>query len=101
WLAANYAVHYSDRISTLSLLEPVFVFQGLHWQFYVKSIPASIPFLPKSWRDKMLKDIGGGDDIDLNDPMAKMISYATEYYSIKLPLPDLITEEELRNISMP
>lgn len=101
WLAANYAVDYPDRIVSLNLLEPVFVFQGLKWQFYIKSIPASIPFLPKSWRDKMLEDIGGGYDVDLNDPIARMIAYATEYYSIKLSLPDIITKEQLKGLNMP
>lgn len=100
WLAANYAVHYPDRIVSLNLLEPVFVFKGLHWQFYIKSIPASMPFLPKSWRDKLLEDIGGGE-VDLNDPMARMIAYATEHYALKLPLPDLLTEEQLNDLNMP
>src|ERR671911_898830 len=49
WLAANYAARYPERVATLSLLEPVFVFGGLRWQVYVKSIPASVPFLPRSF----------------------------------------------------
>jgi pimeloyl-ACP methyl ester carboxylesterase len=28
WLAANYAVRHPERVQTLSLLDPVFVFQG-------------------------------------------------------------------------
>ncbi len=73
----------------------------IRWQFYIKSIPASIPFLPQSWRDKMLGDIGGGSEVDINDPIVRMIAYATEYYAVKLPVPNLITEEQLKGLNMP
>jgi pimeloyl-ACP methyl ester carboxylesterase len=63
WLAANYAARYPERVTTLSLLEPVFVFGGIRWQVYVKSIPASLPFLPRSWREAMLTDFGGPHDL--------------------------------------
>ncbi|HUC89267.1 MAG TPA: alpha/beta hydrolase [Patescibacteria group bacterium] len=101
WLAANYAVRFPRRIVTLSLLEPVFVFQGLHWQFYIKSIPASLPFLPKSWRDKMLKSISGSAELDLSDPIARMIADATEHYAIKVPTPSRISVAQLEGLSMP
>lgn len=34
WLAANYAAWHPERVQTLTLLDPVFVFQGLRWQLY-------------------------------------------------------------------
>lgn len=101
WLAANYAARHPERVVTLSVLEPVFVFQGLRWQVYVKSIPASLPFLPQSWRDAMLADFGGAEEIDPDDPVARMISDATEHYAAKLPLPERLTREQLRGLSMP
>lgn len=101
WLAANYAARYPERVVTLDLLEPVFVLQGLRWQIYLKSIPASIPFLPESFRKRMLGDIGGVAEIDLNDPIARMIADATKYYAAKLPAPDRISEEQLKGLSMP
>ena len=99
--AANYAVYYPDRIVTLDLLEPVFVFSGLKWQFYIKSLPASLPFLPERMRKKMLAEIGGTAEVDLNDPVAGMIAAAAEHYSIALPLPEVLTEEQLNGLSMP
>jgi len=101
WSAANYAARYPERVASLTLLEPVFVFQGLRWQVYVKSIPASLPFLPQSFRDAMLSDFGGVEEIDPDDPVARMISDATKHYAVKLPMPERISEEQLQNLSMP
>lgn len=101
WLATNYAVQYPERIETLILLEPVFTFQGLKPSIILKSIPASIPFLPQSFRDGLLEDIGGTKDIDYNDPVARMINYASTYYSIETPMPNTISEDELKSLNMP
>jgi pimeloyl-ACP methyl ester carboxylesterase len=67
WLTANYAVRHPERVQRLTLLDPVFVFQGLRWQVYFISLPASLPFLPHSWRIRMLTAIGGSP-VDLDDP---------------------------------
>lgn len=102
WAAANYATHYPEKVASLVLLEPVFVFQGLKTEIIIKTIPAAIPFLPKSWRESMLEDIGGASKIDHNDPVARMIAEGTEYYAQKLPgLPEQISPEQLRMWKMP
>jgi pimeloyl-ACP methyl ester carboxylesterase len=101
WLAANYAVRHSERVASLALLEPVFVFGGLRWQVYVKSIPASVPFLPRSWRDAMLSNFGGAEEIDPDDPVVRMISDATEHYAATLPLPQRLSKDQLRSLPMP
>ena len=101
WSAANYAIRHPERVASLMLLEPVFVFGGLRWQVYVKSIPASVPFLPQSWRDAMLSDFGGVKEIDPNDPVARMISDATEHYAVKLPVPQRLSQNQLQRLPMP
>lgn len=101
WAAANYASRYPKRVATLALLEPVFTFQGLNLDVYIKSIPASLPFLPKAWRDSFLQDIGGVTEIDLSDPTARMIAKGVEYYAAKLPVPEQITHEQLKRWDMP
>lgn len=102
WAAANYATRYPEKVASLILLEPVFVFQGLKTEIIIKSIPAAIPFLPKSWRERMLKNIGGAVEIDYNDPVARMIAEGTEYYARKLPgLPEQISVEQLKTWKMP
>jgi pimeloyl-ACP methyl ester carboxylesterase len=100
WLAANYAARHPERVQTLTLLDPVFVFQGLRWQVYFISLPASLPFLPRSWRTRMLTAIGGGP-VDLDDPMARVISEATEHYAVRLPMPKRLTGIQLRGLHMP
>jgi len=102
WAAANYATYHPEKIASLILLEPVLVFQKLRTEIVIKSIPAALPFLPKSWRENMLKDFGGAASIDHNDPVARMIAEGTEYYAQKLPgLPEQICPEQLRTWKMP
>jgi pimeloyl-ACP methyl ester carboxylesterase len=101
WLGANYAARYPARVQTLSLLEPVFVFQGLRWQVYAITIPAALPFLPQRWRDSMLERIGGVSSLDRTDPMTALIADATDQYALSLPLPDRLTDEQLRGLRMP
>ena len=101
WNATNYTIHYPNRVVTLNLLEPVFVFTGLRWDFYIKSIPLSLPFLPDILREKLLADIGGTTEIDMNDPLVKMIAEATEHYVVALPLPKLIEGKELSKLNIP
>ena len=100
WLAANYAAWHPERVQTLTLLDPVFVFQGLLWQVYFISLPASLPFLPRSWRTRMLSTIGGAP-VDPDDPVARMISEATEHFAVKLPPPKRLTGTQLRGLHMP
>jgi hypothetical protein len=87
-------------VQTLTLFDPVFVFQGLRWQVYLISLPASLPFLPRSWRTRMLSMIGGGP-VDPDEPVAGMISEATEHYAVRLPVPERITATQLRGLGMP
>ena len=101
WLAANYAARHPARVQTLSLLEPVFVFQGLRWQVYATTIPAALPFLPQRWRDHMLERIGGVSSLDRTDPMTALIADATDHYALTLPLPDRLTDVHLRGLRMP
>ena len=101
WLAANYAARHPARVQTLDLLEPVFVFQGLRWQVYAVTIPAALPFLPQRLRDLMLERIGGVSSLDRSDPMTALIADATDSYALTLPLPDRLTDEQLRGLRMP
>jgi len=101
WSAANYAVRHPQRLASVTLVDPVLVFQGIRWQIYVKSIPAAVPFLPRRWRDRMLGDIGGGGELDLDDPLARLISDGTEHFAGKLPLPERLTDEQLRRLTVP
>lgn len=101
WLAANYAVRFPNRVATLNLLEPVFVFQNLRWQVYLQATLAILPFLPQSLRDKMLSNIGGGAKVDRNDPVARMIADASSFFNTRVPQPTRISEDQLVALPMP
>jgi pimeloyl-ACP methyl ester carboxylesterase len=101
YLAANYASRISTRIASLSLLEPVFVFQGLNWTIYLKSIPAAIPLVPKHWRTQLLRSISGSSDIDESDPVVHMISSGQQHYHNHLPQPARLTGEQLESWDFP
>lgn len=101
WTAANYASHYPDRLASLSLLEPVRVFTDMNLSVYISSIPASLPFLPQSWRNHFLEQVSGEGELDTSDPMARMIAAATDHYGSALPLPGLITPDQMQAWNMP
>lgn len=103
WNAANYASRHPQRIASLTLLEPVFVFQGIKPEIILYSIPSSIPFLPKAWRDWSLQAISGTemDEMDTSDPVVRMISHGSEYYARTTPQPVQITPEQMQNWDMP
>lgn len=101
WTAANYATRLPARLATVSLLEPVFVFSGLRWQVYVTSLPASIPFLPAVWRRAMLRNVGGTQSIDPDDPVAAMIDAGLTGYAAKLPIPKQLTPDQLTHLDVP
>lgn len=102
WSATNLAIHHPERVATLSLLDPVQTFSDLPWQMYVKSIPAALPLLPQSWRDRALADIGGSDEpIDKGDPVVAMIDAGTQHYVSKRSFPQRPTREQLRALRMP
>lgn len=100
WLSVNYAVRKPERVASVSVLDPPLVFASLPLSVIVTSIPASIPWLPSSWRDAALENIGGGP-VDLADPVARMIAVAVEHYAPKKPAPEQITTDQLRGMRMP
>jgi pimeloyl-ACP methyl ester carboxylesterase len=101
WSATNVALHHRDRIASLSLLEPVQTFSSLRWQVYLYSIPAAIPFLPQSWRDAALAEIGGTEEIDREDAMTRMIDEGTKSYVSKRSFPTRFSDEQLRGLDVP
>lgn len=101
WSATNYAVHHPGRLTTLSLLEPVTTFSSLPLGLVLRSIPSALPFLPQSWRDAALADIGGADEIDPDDPMTAMISAGTQHYASQRSTPARFGAEQLARITAP
>jgi pimeloyl-ACP methyl ester carboxylesterase len=103
-LAAAVAVRYPDRLASLTLLEPVLTLSALPLSVVFASIPVSLTFLPESWREAALNQIGGveNEEVDPDDPLARMINVGAEGYSSSgLPNPVQLTDTELKSLPMP
>lgn len=100
-LAMTYSLQHSDRVASLVLLEPILVFAPLRWKMYLDAALASAPLVPRRLRMRALAAIGGEQDIDFGDPLARMIAAASEHYTAKLPTPRLPTRAALRKLHVP
>ncbi len=101
WTAMNLVRFYPEAIASVSLLDPVFVFAPISLKAIAISIPASVPFVPKPIREKMLSVISGGAKTDDSQPVAKLIAEGMRNYKIKLPAPQSFSTEDLQGIEVP
>lgn len=101
WSAANLLVQEEvTQVKSLILVEPVYVFDTIPLKMVLASIPATVPFIPKSTRDQMLSYISGGADID-DEPIARLIETGMRTFKSKLPMPQKISKEELVSLTVP
>lgn len=100
WTAANLAVHRPRHVATLTLLDPVYTFSNIPFGTAIRAIPASVPWLPKSWRDSFNSYTAGGAPVE-DVPVADMIESGMKHYTLRLPQPALIGEKALRGLKMP
>ncbi|HLS14371.1 MAG TPA: alpha/beta hydrolase, partial [Beutenbergiaceae bacterium] len=77
-----------------------FTFAPISIGFIVRSLPASVSWLPKSWRDGFNSWIAGGEDTE-EFAVGRMIDAGQEHYSTKVPGPEQISEEALSDLDMP
>ena len=99
--AANLAIKHPEKIKTLILVEPVYVFGPIPLKMILVSIPASVPAVPKPIRERMLRYISGGVEIDESEPTAKLIETGMRTFKSKLPMPEKIKSEHLKKLQMP
>ncbi len=100
WTAANLAVHRPRHVATLTLIDPVYTFSNIPIGTAVRAIPASVPWLPKSWRDSFNSYTAGGAPVE-DVPVADMIESGMKNYTLHLPQPSLIDEKALGRLTMP
>lgn len=101
WNAANLALHHSNKLESLILVDPVYAFDSIPLKMVLASIPASVPFIPTSIRDEMLSYIAGGAEIDEDDPVSQLIETGMRTFNRKVPMPSLIEGKQLQSISIP
>ena len=94
WTAMNLARFYPERIASLSLLNPVFVFAPSLSKWFWRQFRPPCPGYRKPIREKMLSYISGGAEADESVPVAKLIESGMRNFKIRLPAPDLFKEED-------
>lgn len=100
-LAAATALHHPERLASLALLEPVFVFGWPRARILLLSLPASLPFLPRSWREAGLARIGGQRRLERDEPLGAMIAAGSEGFHAELPVPRPLTDAQLATLRPP
>ncbi|TDW90772.1 pimeloyl-ACP methyl ester carboxylesterase [Kribbella pratensis] len=100
WTAMNLAVRRPDRIATVTTLDAPFVYDGLPLKTVIRSVAATVKWLPRSWRDSFNSYTAGGAPVE-HVPIADMIEAGMKNYTIKQPSPHRITEAQLGALPMP
>ena len=100
WTAMNLAVHQPEKIASLTLIEPVFVFVSMSLQAILRSIPASVPWLPRRLRDDFSSWTAGGAPVE-HEPVGDMIEAGMATYRLKLPIPGLIEPARITALRIP
>lgn len=100
WTAANLVTRQPDHVASLTLIDPAVVFADLPLEVVVRSIPASVPWLPKSWRDGFNSWTAGGAPVD-DEPVADMIESGMQGYALALSAPTRISHDALSALDLP
>lgn len=100
WTATNLALHRPERIATLTTLDPVSVYGDIPLETAVRSLPAAVKWLPKSWRDSFNSYTAGGAPVE-DLPVADMIESGMKNYTIRQSQPHRISEARLGELRMP
>lgn len=100
WTAANLATRQPGKIASVTLLEPVFVFGPISTEAIVRSIPASVRWFPKAWRDDFASWTAGGapgEDV----PVAQLIEAGMQSYVLRLSASTKIPESAITGLDLP
>lgn len=100
WTATNLAVRQPAHVASLTTIDPVYVYDNMPVETMIRAIPAGIKWLPKSWRDSFNSYTAGGAPVE-DEPIADMIEAGMSGYTLRLPQPQRITEDELSKLTVP
>ncbi|GAA0360876.1 alpha/beta fold hydrolase [Bacillus horti] len=102
WNATNVIIQEElPQVQSLVLIDPIQVFGPIPLKMIAASIPASIPIIPQSIRERMLSYISGGAEVNEEEPVARLIETGMRTFKSKLPHPTQIRAEQLEEISVP
>jgi pimeloyl-ACP methyl ester carboxylesterase len=100
WTATNLAVRRPEAVASVTLLDPVATFAPLSLGAVVRSIPASVRWLPRSWRDGFASWTANGAPVE-QVPVAEMIEAGMQTYVLRLPAPSPLDDAQLARIRVP
>jgi pimeloyl-ACP methyl ester carboxylesterase len=100
WTTANLLVNQPDKVASATLLEPVYVFGNLRLEAILRTIPASVRWFPKAWRDNFAGWTAGGAPVK-DVPVAEMIEAGMQTYALHLPAPRRIPQDRIAAIDQP
>lgn len=100
WTAMNLAVHRPQKVGSVVLLDPVLVFAGLSTEVVLRSIPVSVRWAPRSWRDSFASWTANGAPVE-DVPVARMIEAGLQAYVVKLSAPARPSEDQLAAVGVP
>ncbi|QIS07239.1 alpha/beta fold hydrolase [Nocardia brasiliensis] len=100
WTATNLAIHQPEKIAGVIALDPAMTFAPMPIKTILRSIPASVRWFPKSWRDDFASWTAGGAPVD-DLAVADLIESGMQHYALKLPAPKQFDDDRLRSLPMP
>jgi pimeloyl-ACP methyl ester carboxylesterase len=100
WMAMNLAVHRPDSPASVILIDPASTFTDLPAEVIIRSIPASVPWLPQSWRDGFASWTANDAPVD-DVPVAEMIEAGMQHYALAAPAPSRFTDDQLVDVDLP
>ncbi|WP_433803124.1 alpha/beta fold hydrolase [Actinomycetospora sp. CA-084318] len=89
WTAANLATRRPERLASVTLLDPAMTYATIPLGTVVRSVPASVRWLPRSWRDAFASYTANGAPVE-DEPVAAMIEAGMQTYALALPRPGLL-----------
>jgi pimeloyl-ACP methyl ester carboxylesterase len=102
WLACNQAVRVTQRVGSISLLEPVITFAPLPLGAIVRTIPTILLIVRNRAVPRFLSWVDArGSAAPEDDPVGRVIGASMREYRPALPQPKVFTDHELRLISVP
>jgi pimeloyl-ACP methyl ester carboxylesterase len=101
WTATNHAVRRPGRVASLTLLDPAMTFAGIPVRTALASTALFLPRVPDVLRRRVLRWIAGGAEVDDSDAEAALISAGSRDFVLRVPMPKVITDEQLRSLRIP
>lgn len=99
WTAMNYTARHPDRVASVSLFDPVFVFSFVSIKAMIAAMLTEFPLMPDAYTEWFTLWTAGGADAG-DSAEARIIGAAMETYSVVEPTPEQLTEEQLRGIEV-